>query len=333
MAGLTQWGNQLYTGERSVPVIAKRKLWYIIAAVAIIIAATVPWLRGGFVLGIDFTGGSQFTVQQVASGEDGIDQSIATDAVTEIAPDAGPRVAIIGEDTVRVQTEQLEDATSREVSAALADAYGVTGDDVSSSFIGASWGQDITLSALRGLAIFLVVATVFMAIYFRTWKMSIAAMASLIHDLILTIGVYGVLGFEITPAAVIGFLTILGYSLYDTVVVFDKIRENTTEDTGDQRTRTFGESVNLAVNQTLVRSINTAVVGALPVAAILVVGAFVLGAETLIDIALSLFVGTLVGTYSTIFIAAPTYALLRERDEDVAKQTARILESRAAATV
>lgn len=333
MAGLTQWGNQLYTGERSVPVIARRKLWYIIAAVAIIIAATVPWLRGGFVLGIDFTGGSQFTVQQVASGEDGIDQSIATDAVTEIAPDAGPRVAIIGEDTVRVQTEQLEDATSREVSAALADAYGVTGDDVSSSFIGASWGQDITLSALRGLAIFLVVATVFMAIYFRTWKMSIAAMASLIHDLILTIGVYGVLGFEITPAAVIGFLTILGYSLYDTVVVFDKIRENTTEDTGDQRTRTFGESVNLAVNQTLVRSINTAVVGALPVAAILVVGAFVLGAETLIDIALSLFVGTLVGTYSTIFIAAPTYALLRERDEDVAKQTARILESRAAATV
>lgn len=333
MAGLTQWGNQLYTGERSVPVIAKRKLWYIIAAVAIIIAATVPWLRGGFVLGIDFTGGSQFTVQQVSAGDGGIDQSIATDAVTEIAPDAGPRVAIIGEDTVRVQTEQLEDATSREVSAALADAYGVTGDDVSSSFIGASWGQDITLSALRGLAIFLVVATVFMAIYFRTWKMSIAAMASLIHDLILTIGVYGVLGFEITPAAVIGFLTILGYSLYDTVVVFDKIRENTTEDTGDQRTRTFGESVNLAVNQTLVRSINTAVVGALPVAAILVVGAFVLGAETLIDIALSLFVGTLVGTYSTIFIAAPTYALLRERDEDVAKQTARILESRAAATV
>jgi preprotein translocase subunit SecF len=331
MAGLTQWGNQLYTGERSVPVIAKRKLWYIIAAVAIVIAATVPWLRGGFVLGIDFTGGSQFTVQQVAAGEGGIDQSIATDTVTEIAPDAGPRVAIIGEDTVRVQTEQLEDATSREVSAALAEAYGVTGDDVSSSFIGASWGQDITLSALRGLAIFLVVATVFMAIYFRTWKMSIAAMASLIHDLILTIGVYGVLGFEITPAAVIGFLTILGYSLYDTVVVFDKIRENTTEDTGDQRTRTFGESVNLAVNQTLVRSINTAVVGALPVAAILVVGAFVLGAETLIDIALSLFVGTLVGTYSTIFIAAPTYALLRERDEDVAKQTARILESRAAA--
>lgn len=333
MAGLTQWGNQLYTGERSVPVIAKRRLWYIIAAVLILIAATVPWLRGGFVLGIDFTGGSQFTVEQVVAGDDGIDQSIATDAVTSIAPDAGARVAIIGESTVRVQTEQLGPDTSREVSVALADAYGVSGEDVSSSFIGASWGQDITLSALRGLAIFLVVATVFMAIYFRTWKMSIAAIVSLLHDLILTVGVYGVLGFEITPAAVIGFLTILGYSLYDTVVVFDKIRENTTEDTGDQRTRTFGESVNLAVNQTLVRSINTAVVGALPVAAILVVGAFVLGAETLIDIALSLFVGTLVGTYSTIFIAAPTYALLRERDADVAKQTARILESRAAAAV
>lgn len=330
MAGLTEWGNKLYTGERSVPVIARRKLWYLIAAIAILIAATVPWLRGGFVLGIDFTGGSQFTVEQVSAGEDGIDQSVATDAVLSIAPEAGPRVAVLGDSAVRVQTEQLTDDVSAEVSGALAEAYDVPRDNVSSSFIGASWGQDITLSALRGLGIFLVVATVFMAIYFRTWKMSIAAMASLIHDLILTVGVYGVLGFEITPAAVIGFLTILGYSLYDTVVVFDKIRENTTEDDGEQRNRTFAESVNLAVNQTLVRSINTAVVGALPVAAILVVGAFVLGAETLIDIALSLFVGTLVGTYSTIFIAAPTYTLLREKDEDVVKQTARILESRAA---
>ncbi len=330
MAGLTEWGNKLYTGERSVPVIARRKLWYLIAAIAILFAATVPWLRGGFVLGIDFTGGSQFTVEQVTAGEGGIDQSVATDAVLSIAPEAGPRVAVLGDSAVRVQTEQLTDDVSAEVSGALAEAYDVPRDNVSSSFIGASWGQDITLSALRGLGIFLVVATVFMAIYFRTWKMSIAAMASLIHDLILTVGVYGVLGFEITPAAVIGFLTILGYSLYDTVVVFDKIRENTTEDDGEQRNRTFAESVNLAVNQTLVRSINTAVVGALPVAAILVVGAFVLGAETLIDIALSLFVGTLVGTYSTIFIAAPTYTLLREKDEDVVKQTARILESRAA---
>ncbi|WP_348519986.1 protein translocase subunit SecF [Arenivirga flava] len=331
MAGLTEWGNKLYTGERSVPVIARRKLWYLIAAIAILVAATVPWLRGGFVLGIDFTGGSQFTVEQVTAGEGGIDQSVATDAVLSVAPEAGPRVAVLGDSAVRVQTEQLTDDVSAQVSGALAEAYDVPRDSVSSSFIGASWGQDITLSALRGLGIFLVVATVFMAIYFRTWKMSIAAMASLVHDLILTVGVYGVLGFEITPAAVIGFLTILGYSLYDTVVVFDKIRENTTEDDGDQRNRTFAESVNLAVNQTLVRSINTAVVGALPVAAILVVGAFVLGAETLIDIALSLFVGTLVGTYSTIFIAAPTYTLLREKDEDVVKQTARILESRAAA--
>ncbi|GMA27625.1 hypothetical protein GCM10025874_08780 [Arenivirga flava] len=267
----------------------------------------------------------------MTAGEGGIDQSVATDAVLSVAPEAGPRVAVLGDSAVRVQTEQLTDDVSAQVSGALAEAYDVPRDSVSSSFIGASWGQDITLSALRGLGIFLVVATVFMAIYFRTWKMSIAAMASLVHDLILTVGVYGVLGFEITPAAVIGFLTILGYSLYDTVVVFDKIRENTTEDDGDQRNRTFAESVNLAVNQTLVRSINTAVVGALPVAAILVVGAFVLGAETLIDIALSLFVGTLVGTYSTIFIAAPTYTLLREKDEDVVKQTARILESRAAA--
>jgi preprotein translocase subunit SecF len=149
-----------------------------------------------------------------------------------------------------------------------------------------------------------------MALYFRTWKMSVAALIALFHDLVITAGVYGILGFEVTPAAVIGFLTILGYSLYDTVVVFDKIRENTSEGTS----RTFGESVNLAVNQTLVRSINTSVVALLPIGSILFIGAFVLGAGTLRDISLALFIGVLVGTYSTIFIAAPLYATLRQNE-------------------
>jgi len=329
MAGLTQWGNDLYTGERSVPVIARRKLWFAIAAAMIIIAATVPWLRGGFVLGIEFTGGSEFTVQDVTATDGEIDQSIAQDSVLSIAPDSAPRVAILGDETVRVQTEQLTDSVSAEVTGALAEAYGVPRESVSSSFVGASWGQDISTSALRGLLIFLVVVGLFMAVYFRTWKMSLAAVISMGHDLLITVGIYGILGIQITPAAVIGFLSILGYSLYDTVVVFDKIRETTSED-GPESRRTFKESVNLAVNQTLVRSINTSIVGALPVAAIIVVGAFVLGAETLVDIALALFVGTIVGTYSTIFIAAPAYSLLREREPVIRQQTARTLEARAA---
>jgi preprotein translocase subunit SecF len=232
----------------------------------------------------------------------------------------------VGTDTIRVQTSQLEAAQTNDVAAALATAYDVPDDRVTSSFIGASWGADITGQAVKGLVIFLILAAIGMTLYFRTWKMSLAAMAALLHDLVLTAGIYGIVGFEVTPAAVIGFLTILGYSLYDTVVVFDKIRENTSDD-GEGSRRTFGQSVNLAVNQTLVRSINTSVVALLPVAAILFIGAFVLGAGTLRDISLALFIGILVGTYSTIFIASPLYATLRLREPDIAKRDARKLET------
>jgi preprotein translocase subunit SecF len=190
---------------------------------------------------------------------------------------------------------------------------------VTSSFIGASWGSDITIQALRALAIFLVLVSIVMALYFRTWKMSVAAMVAVVHDLTITAAIYGAFGLEVTPAAVIGLLTILGYSLYDTVVVFDKIRENTSI-AYDESKRTFADSVNLAVNQTLVRSINTSVVAALPVASILFVGSMLLGAGTLRDIALSLFVGILCGAYSTMFIAAPLYAQLREGESESAKQ-------------
>ena len=167
-----------------------------------------------------------------------------------------------------------------------------------------------------------------MAIYFRTMKMSLAAMIALFHDLIITAGLYGALGFEVTPAAVIGFLTILGYSLYDTVVVFDKIRENTFE-VEFSETATFAERVNLAINQTLVRSINTSVVAVLPVAAILFIGAALLGAGTLRDIALALFIGILVGTYSTIFIAAPIYSHLREGESKYRNAAKKVLAGRA----
>lgn len=324
MSGFSQFGNDLYTGVRSINFVARRKLWFAISAVAIVLSIVLPLARGGFTFGIEFTGGSEFQLSQV----DTADQAKAEDAVTAVAPEAAPRVTVIGGDGLRVQTDQLDGDQSTAVRNSLAQAYGVPTNEVAQSFVGPSWGGEITNQAIRALLIFLALAFVFMALYFRTWKMSIAAMVSLIHDLIITAGIYGAVGFEVTPAAVIGFLTILGYSLYDTVVVFDKIRENTSGSESSSG-RTFAESVNLAVNQTLVRSINTAVVAVLPVASILFVGSVLLGAGTLRDISLALFIGTLLGTYSTIFVAAPLYSMLREREPRIKAESARALDLRA----
>ena len=327
MASLVKFGNDLYTGERSFDFVGKRRIWYAIAAVFILLSILIPVLRGGFVFGIEFRGGSEFQVSGVPAEPD---QQLATDAVNSVVDNANPQVSLVGDAenrSVRVQTEQLDAADSNEVRDALGAAYNVPVEGVTASFVGPSWGADISASAIRALVVFIVLAAVFMWIYFRTFKMSLAANLSLLHVMVITVGVYGIFGFEITPAAVIGFLTILGYSLYDSVVVFDKVRENTAED-AESTTRTFGESVNLAVNQTLVRSINTGVIAALPVAAILFVGAALLGAGTLRDIALALFVGIVVATYSTVFIGAPVYAHLRENEPEIKARTQRIMAAR-----
>lgn len=337
MASFSKFGNDLYTGARSVDFVGRRRVWFTIAAVLMLLAVAVPFVRGGgnpangFNFGIEFRGGSQFQVAGIPGTTSSTRlQNVGDAAVSKVIPDATVRISTLGADAVRVQTDQLSRRETAEVRDALAAAFDVPGDSVSASFIGATWGADITGSALRGLGIFLLISAVIMALYFRTWKMSAAAMAALAHDLVITIGVYAATGFQITPAAVIGFLTILGFSLYDTVVVFDKIRESTSE-WGPGSTRTFGETVNLAVNQTLVRSINTGVVAALPVAAILFIGAFILGADTLRDISLALLVGTIIGTYSTPFIAAPLYALLRQGEGAIAKGDKRTLQLRAKA--
>ncbi|MET0480454.1 MAG: protein translocase subunit SecF [Mycetocola sp.] len=323
MASLTTFGNDLYTGKRSFNFVGNRKVWFSVAILLVLASILVPVVKGGFNLSFEFTGGSQFTISPVESA----DQDKATDAVASVVPDAVAKVTTVGDDSVRVQTNQLTNEQTDEVAAALAAAFNVDESAVTTSFIGASWGQDVTKQAITGLVIFLALAFLIMALYFRTWKMSAAAMIALLDVLIITLGVYSASGFEISPAAIIGFLTILGYSLYDTVVVFDKIRENTTED-GENSSRTFAESVNLAVNQTLVRSINTSVVAALPVASILLIGDFILGAETLRDISLTLFVGIIVATYSTIFVAAPLYALFRQNEPEIQKRDARILDAR-----
>jgi preprotein translocase subunit SecF len=314
MASFAQFGNDLYSGKRSINIVSRRRLWYSISAVLVLISIIGPIMRGGFNFGIEFTGGSEFVVSNVASSS----QALATEAVQKVDPAVVPKVSRLGDSSMRVQTGQLTDAQTRDIRNSLASAYSVPVGNVTSSFIGASWGQDITQQAIRGLIVFLILAALVMAVYFRTWKMSFVAIVALIHDLVITAGIYGITGFEVTPGAVIGLLTILGYSLYDTVVVFDKIRENTMG-TERQASLTFPQQVNLAVNQTLVRSINTSVVAALPVASILFIGAFVLGAGTLRDISLALLIGIIVGTYSTIFLATPLYAQIREREPQLAK--------------
>lgn len=327
MASMSEFGNNLYTGKTSFPFVGKRRLWFIIAIALVVGSALVPFIRP-IEFSIEFTGGSQFVVQ----GPETTTQDTATTAVRSVVPNAATKVVIINGSDVRIQTDQMSEQETQQVALALAEAYQVEPDSVTSSFIGPAWGENVTRQSLWGLSIFLALTFLILAIYFRTWKMSAAAILGLLDVLVITVGIYALAGFEISPAAVIGFLTILAYSLYDTTVVFDKIRENTTED-GEKSARLFGESVNLAVNQTLVRSINTSIVAALPVGAILFIGSFWLGAETLTDISLSIFVGILVATYSTLFVAAPLYSLFRESEPEIKDRDEKVREMRSRAVV
>jgi preprotein translocase subunit SecF len=319
MSKLKDLGNDLYSGKISFDFVGRRKLWYLIAIAVVLFSILAPVLKGGFNFGIEFRGGSEFRIDGVSN----LSQQLARDAVQSVEPGIEPLVTTVGLDAVRVQTEQLDDVTSEEMRIALAGAYQVDSAAVTSSFIGANWGADVTEKAILGLVVFLLLVSLFMALYFRTIKMSIAALVALAHDMIFTLGIYALSGFEITPAAVIGFLTILGYSLYDTVVIFDKIRENTL-DVEFSETTTFSSQVNLAINQTIVRSVNTSIVSALPIASILLIGAVVLGTGTLRDISLALFVGVIVGTYSSVFLAGPLYAHLRENDAKFTNSKARV---------
>ena len=322
---MSRWGADLYTGHTSYGIVAHRRRWYTISAVVLTISVLLLLVRG-LNPSIEFEGGSEFTVSNAAT----LEQQPAQDAVASVKADEIARVSTIGQDSVRVQTSKLSDTETVAVADALAEAYDVPVTDISKTFIGPTWGQDVSSKALRALVVFLVLVTLVMTVYFRAWRMAVAALVALMHDLIITVGLYAGVGWEVSPATVIGFLTILGYSIYDTVVVFDKVRENTRKVT-EQKKFTYGEMANLAVNQTVVRSINTSVVALLPVSAILFIGAFVLGAGTLRDIALALFIGIIVGTFSSVFIATPFEVSLREREPAIKEHTAMVLAARAAA--
>lgn len=314
MSRMAELGNDLYTGRRSIDFVGRAKTWYAISAV-IMLVALGGFLVRGLNLGLEFEGGSEFRVTsaQVAEGY----QADATDAVREVAgADASANVTLIGGNQVRVQTEKLSEAQMSEVASGLADTFDVAPDQVTENTIGASWGAAVSKQALRALVVFLAITAGLMAVYYRNWKMAVAAIVALAHDMLITVGIYTWTGFEVSPATVIGFLTVLGYSLYDTVVVFDKVREN-TRDAFETRRQTFEEAANLAVNQTLVRSINTTVIAVLPIIAVLVIGFAKVGPGTLLDLSLALFVGMVIGAFSSVFIATPLLVQLRRKDAAV----------------
>lgn len=323
----TSLAHRLYTGELSYDFIGKRKQWYIVSAAIVAICVLAIAIRG-LNLSIDFTGGSEFTVptQVTATTIDDYRNAVQDDSGL---PDLGEvKVNTIGEGQVRIQVRALNAEEINHMTSFLAERAGLETTEVTNNLIGPYWGQQITQQGLIALVVFLALVALMIAVYFRNWKMSAAALIALMHDLIVTVGVYAILQFAFTPATLIGVLTILGYSLYDTVVVFDKIRDNTQEMT--KQNRTLAAASNLAVNQVLVRSINTTIIGVLPVAALLVAGVFILGTGPLKDLGLAMFVGMIAGAYSSLFLAAPMFVQMKEREPEIAAHTKRVTKRAAA---
>ena len=306
MAKISGLGGRLYSGETSFNIVENRKRWYSVSAL-FILAAIAALVIQGLHLGIEFKGGASYTVNQPTATV-----AQARSAVAGIGIAGEVIVQKIGTSKVRVQTGAVTPAQSQAIETALTTAFGVTAESIDTQLVGPSWGKEITRKALYGLFAFLLAVMLFLAMAFEP-KMAIAAIVAVVHDVLITVGIYALVGFDVTPATVIGFLTILGYSLYDTVVVFDKVRENTKSVAANSK-MTYSQAANLAVNQTLVRSANTSLIALLPVASILFVGAGLLGAGTLKDLSLALFIGLAVGTYSSVFIAPPFLAQLREKE-------------------
>jgi preprotein translocase subunit SecF len=321
--------GRLYRSEFHVEFIARRKAWYALSAALITISVLSMVVRG-FSLGIDFSGGAVFqfpanggTVTQAeeAVAGAGIDTS---DLVIQELYSAGDR-------KIRVQAPTLDEAQTKALQDEVVTRFHqASSDNVTVSTVGASWGKTITGKALQGLLVFFVVVMIYLAVRFE-WKMAAAAMAAMIHDLVVTMGVYSLVGFEVTPSTVIALLTILGFSLYDTVVVFDRVRENTAG-MGTSSKRTFAEATNDALNETLVRSLNTSLIALIPVASLLFVGAGLLGAGTLKDLALAQFVGIASGTYSSLFFATPLLVDLKKNEQVVKALDSRVARARATAS-
>jgi preprotein translocase subunit SecF len=318
MSRLGDLGGRLYRGEVSFNFVGRQRLWYTISGI-ILLVSVVALLTRGLNFSEEFKGGASFQFPANSSMTQG--------AIAQVVEQAGGGQATIQHLSGQVsqwavQTKSLVPTVSTQVAAAISQHFHIPFSNVSVSFVGATWGSQISSKAIEALIIFLIVIVIYLTIAFE-WKMAVAAFIALMHDIVITVGVYALIGFPVAPASVIGLLTILGYSLYDTVVVFDKVRENTAGLLTTSRS-TYSEAANLALNQTLVRSINTSLTALLPVASILFIGGALLGTGTLNDLSLVLFVGMLSGTYSSIFIATPVLADLKEREPQYKELATRV---------
>ena len=325
MSKLGNIGAKLHRGEISYDFVGHRKIWFGVS-IALVAISLIGLFARGLSLGIEFKGGVEYQTNVKVTDSTVSDFTGAVKA-TNAQGLGDPIVTTIGADKVRVQTRPLSQDDIAKVRVAIAQEAGVQPNQVSNSQIGASWGEQIAKKAILALIVFLVLVFLVIWGYFREPKASLAAIIALVHDVTITVGVYALIGFDVTPATVIGVLTILGYSLYDTVVVFDKVRENTRGITGSNR-YTYSDAANLAVNQTVVRSINTTLIALLPVGSILVVGTVVLGTGPLKDLSLALFVGIAVGAYSSIFIAPALLAVFKEREPGMQALRRRVLARR-----
>ncbi|TDC74689.1 protein translocase subunit SecF [Streptomyces hainanensis] len=321
MSRLGDLGARLYRGEIGVDFVGRRKIWYGVSVLITVLAFAGVLIRG-LHMGVEFEGGAVFTTSAT---------EVSVEEAREVAEEASGSQALVqtlGDDgSMRIQVSGLDTDQSNATREALAEELGIPTDSLNAEVIGPSWGDQIANKAWQGLGIFLVLVVIYLAIAFE-WRMALAALIALIHDLTITVGVYALVGFEVTPGTVIGLLTILGYSLYDTVVVFDGLKEQTRHFTRQTR-YTYAELANRSLNGTLVRSINTSVVALLPVGALLFIGGGLLGGGMLNDIALSLFVGLTAGAYSSIVIATPLVSDLKSREPEVRAQDKRVLAKRA----
>jgi preprotein translocase subunit SecF len=305
-------------------------MWFGVAGgiVAVSILALIVF---GFKAGIEFSGGNEFQVP-VRVGTVAEVEQVVTDAVHKIDPKAeiqtGQQIGDGAGAVYSVRTPTLSDTETTQVHDEIAAKFGLQPNDVIGSRVSASWGQQVSNQALLSLAIFLVAVTAYLSVRFE-WRMAVAAVASLLFNLVATAAIYSIVGFEVSPATVIGFLTILGFALYDVVVVFDKVQENTRGITG-RSNETYAEATNLALNQTFMRSINTSLVALLPVGGLLFIGAGLLGAGTLKDLGLVLFVGMGVSFYTSLFFCSPLLVELKSREPRLRDHARRVLAKRAA---
>jgi len=327
--------SRLYTGTGAFDIVGHRKRWYALFGTIVLICLLSMVFRG-FNLSIEFQGGTQIQFSAVGLTEDPATpriNQVVSDAIDKPA-ESVQRAGSGSSETVLVRTATLTAEEQVQVKEALFNTFHPRGssgqpdeNSISETAVSSSWGGEITTQAMIALAVFLVLVTIFLAVYFER-SMAIAALVALVHDLVVTAGVYSIVGFEVSPPTVIGLLTILGFSLYDTVVVFDKVKENGRGLLGLTR-RTYGETANLALNQTLMRSINTSLIAVLPVLGLLIVGVGVLGVGTLADLALVQMVGIIAGALSSLFLATPVLVDLKMRDRRFQQQASRVYTRRA----